>query len=297
MMKSLKDLKAALLTPSSPVEEKEFEKTLEVVKDLFSQVYLPKYLNRRRSYMAGTGEERKADFLEAAGTDADVLLCLRGGYASSQMVALLPGDFFTEKVLIGYSDVTNLHLYLNNRGIPTIHGPMGYSNMREKWGEYSQRSLEQALFTKGRYKFSNAPKREMEVLVPGEGEGMLIGGNLSLVGESLGTFLEPDFRGKLLFLEEVDEPVPAIDRKMTQLKLAGVFQKVEGVVLGDFTNAKNRYDEDYTVDVFFQEFFRDYEKPVLSHITSGHGPVMGSLVFGKRGRVKQGELYLEGLGR
>lgn len=299
-MKELKELRVGLITPSTPVAGDEFLETILTLQGIFRYLYLPNYINQNLGgYMAGTGEQRAADIHESLeNEDVDALLCIRGGYSSSQVLPFLDKALIKKykKPVIGYSDVTNLHLFFHRLGVPTVHGPMGYSNLLKKRDEYTIRSLEKALFAKGSYLFENGPGKSLRHYREGTAEGILFGGNLSLLSDAKGTPYEAEGEGKILFLEEVDAPLPAVDRMLTGLKHAGLFDSVEGVILGDFTNCGNQYTDDYTLDDLFSDFFKDYPKPVIGNFTSGHGETMGSMAFGKKCVIGDEGITLEGLG-
>ena len=100
--------------------------------------------------------------------------------------------------------------------------------------------------------------------------GKLTGGNLSIIVTTLGTDYEIDTKGKIFFIEEIEEEISRIDRMMTHLKYAGKFEDCNAVLLGNFSECKNTYGENYELMDFLKDFFKDYEKPVIYGLESGH---------------------------
>ena len=110
---------------------------------------------------------------------------------------------------------------------------------------------------------------------------MLSGGNLSLLCRAIGTPYQLKTEGTILFLEDIEEPVPVLDMYLTQMRQAGMFDGVRGILLGDFTDCTNdRYDGSYKVGDLLRDWFKNFEIPVMSHIRSGHDKPMGTLPLG-----------------
>ncbi len=168
----------------------------------------------------------------------------------------------------------------------TYHGPT--ANRVFGWGEgdgFSWPSLCRALGEWEELAVENPPGEPIVALRPGQAEGRLTGGNLSLVAASLGTPWQIDARDKILFLEDVGEGVYALERMLCQLRYAGVFDQAAGVVLGDFTRCRNSYREDYGPGELVRDFFGDYPKPILSNVRSAHVSPMVTLPMGAWCRV------------
>ncbi|MGC9343004.1 MAG: S66 peptidase family protein, partial [Bacteroidales bacterium] len=164
------------------------------------------------------------------------IFCARGGYGSIRTLQNVDFSSFEKdpKWLVGYSDITVFHSYINKfLGVETIHGLMPF-NFSKETDEESVESLRKALFGEGLiYDF---PGHELNI--EGEAEGVLVGGNLSLLCSLNGTILFPDMKNKILFIEEVDEYLYNIDRMMMNLSLSGTFNRVKALVVGDFSQVK-----------------------------------------------------------
>ena len=196
---------------------------------IFEQVYL------QQGYFAGSDHDR----LEALQTALDstsfkAIFAARGGYGTTRIIDQLNFEQFqiSPKWLIGFSDVTALHLQFARYDIPSIHGPMPVQFGDPKH-EFSILNLKELLF-KNCYEYELNSNENHSI--PGKAEGLLTGGNLSLVCDSLGTSNEIQTEGKILFLEEIGEPIYRVDRMFHQLGRAGKFENIVGLILGQFTD-------------------------------------------------------------
>ena len=210
--------------------------------------------------------------------------CTRGGSTAWQLLPLLDYDLIraNPKPLIGFSDVTTLHLAVGQRcGLVTYHGPT--ANRVFGWREgdgFSWPSLCRALGEWEELAVENPPGEPIVALRPGQAEGRLTGGNLSLVAASLGTPWQVDARGKILFLEDVREGVYALERMLCQLRYAGILDRTAAVVFGPFTSCRNAYREDYGPLELLRDFFAEYPKPVIANVRSAHCMPMVTLPLG-----------------
>jgi muramoyltetrapeptide carboxypeptidase len=228
-------------------------------------------VGKQDNYFSGSDEERLAD-LQAMMDDVSVkaILCGRGGYGTGRIIDQVDFRVFRKhpKWIIGFSDITVLHSHILARyKIASIHGPManafnegGYKN------EYVQ-SLQAVL--KGRkMKYTSAPHRYNRM---GRADGILTGGNLSLVAHLTGTQSEVDMRGKILFLEDVGEYLYNIDRMLHQLRRAGKFDGLAGLVLGGFTDSKDTTTPfGKNIDQILFETVRDFDFPVCFGFPVSH---------------------------
>lgn len=289
-----------LMSPSSPLTaEQPVEEIARRVEALGFRARIGASCRCRtdRGYAAAPPEVRAGD-LNGAFEDPSVraIWCTRGGSTAWQLLPLLDYDLIRSapKPLIGFSDVTTLHLALGQRcGMVTYHGPT--ANRTLGWGEadgFSWPSLRRTLGDWSELTVEDPPGERIEVLRPGAAEGELVGGNLALVSASLGTPWQIDARDRVLFLEDVGEGVYALERMLAQLRYAGVFDQAAGVVLGAFTKCRNSYREDYGPDQLLRDFFADYPKPVLSNVRSAHVSPMVTLPLGAWCRLDRGRMTL-----
>lgn len=278
----------ALVSPSSPLAaDQPVERVAHAVEDLGFRVRIGDSCRGADAggYGAGPAEVRAGD-LNAAFADPTVraIWCTRGGSTAARLLPLLDYRCIAAnpKPFIGFSDITTLHLAFQRRCcMVTFHGPnanraLGWENEED----FSWRSLWAALSMDCCLPFQNPTGEAVEVIRPGRARGVLTGGNLALVAASMGTPWQVDPRGRVLFLEDVGEPVYALERSLNQLKLAGVFDQAAGVLLGAFTDWSNSYRPGYGPRELMGDFFACYPKPVLCNVRSAHVPVMATLPMG-----------------
>lgn len=190
-------------------------------------------------------DETRAQFFFRALSDetSSAVMALRGGYGAIRLLPHLDNIPWTSRrfpVWTGFSDATNLHAYLWRRlNAVTFHGPhpRGLGASQESFDWYWE--MVTGKCTKG----SPLPLGKAEVVRPGHAEGRLLGGNLETLAHLAGTRWFPDFEGAILLLEDIDEPLYAIDRALWQLAHMGVFSKIAGLVLGPFSGRPSREDD------------------------------------------------------
>jgi muramoyltetrapeptide carboxypeptidase len=220
----------------------------------------------REGYLAGTDASRAAQFnAMVADNKVQAVMCARGGYGSLRMLDALDYAAIgsTAKALIGFSDITALHrAILLRSSLVTLHGPMVTTLSR--CDEESRISWYRALTE------SAVPSLDLSrtrVLKDGNAEGVLAGGNLATLCHLTGTSLGRGFEGQILLLEEIGETPYRIDRMLTQMKMAGLFAGLAGLVLGSFEDC-GAVDE---IDALVQERFADVSIPIVSGVCVGHG--------------------------
>lgn len=204
-----------------------------------------RHVAARYGYLAGTDQQRAADLNEMFVDDAvRAIFAIRGGWGCARLLPLLDWKLIraNPKLLIGFSDITALHLAFAARaGFPTIHAP----NAASSWQEISWNSLWRLAFNGETPVFRNPDVSHLDPLAQerwrtvtirsGKARGRLIGGNLSVLTALVGTPWLPDFDGAILFLEDVGEAPYRVDRMMSQLALSGILRRVAGVVFGHCT--------------------------------------------------------------
>lgn len=231
--------------------------------------------------------------------------CARGGYGSTRLLPLLDQWKSAEalrrnpKLLIGYSDVTGLQLYFYKKiGLPTLHAPMPGTPSFGKLTPRVDRLLKE--FLEGKVKLgrnSYTAQWSNKTLIPAKRdvEGVILGGNLTLLVNLIGTPWQPDLSGAFLFLEDCAEQPYRVDRMLTQLQNAGMLKNLRGVLLGDFEADvvyKEKIEKTYWKPIF-EERFGPLNIPVLTHLPVGHGKRNDPLPLGVRAAItKKGKLLL-----
>lgn len=254
---------------------------VENLQALGLKVRIGNHVLARYGYFAGRDAQRAEDINRAFGDNEIAgIVALRGGWGAARTLPHL--DFATiaanPKVLLGYSDITTLlNALLARSNLVGFHGPNGSS----QWSDFSTRGVRSVLF-EGQTPLMRNPKlrddtlavreNRIQTIVPGRARGRLVGGNLTLFSGLAGTPYLPDVSGALVFLEEVGEYIYRCDRMLTQLALAGVFEKAAGVILGGFTGcgiSPDRFGTFSLNDVFGQHLGA-LGKPVFSGAMIGH---------------------------
>lgn len=256
------------------------------------------------SYLAGADADRAAD-LTAAFADPQIaaVLALRGGVGGWRMVPHIDYDVVraNPKFFCGYSDITALHLALARAAdLVTFYGPVAASFVGRGASAYTERHwLRAATTTSALGEVEKDPDDPFTWAIRGGlAEGPLRGGCLSLLVQSLGTPWEVDWRGALVFFEDVNEEPYRLDGYLTQLRLAGKFDGVAGVIVGEHVNCGPRpYQPSYPYGTFTsEEVFRQQLEPlgvpVLVGLPCGHGKHLATLPLGVHARLDAGSLTL-----
>lgn len=249
----------------------------------------------RFGYLAGEDAAR-AEAITRAFRDDGVaaVFALRGGWGTGRLLPLLDYRAIARhpKILLGYSDITALLLALRARcGFTGVHGP----NLLSDWNPHVVDLLRRLLFAGERVEYLPVkPPTEslasmegrIQTLVPGRASGELVGGNLTVLASLVGTPYLPDLRGCLLFLEDVHEPVYRIDRALTQLRLAGLLDRVSGIVFGAFSKIppENGFG-DFALYEVLEQHSRAAGKPAFLGAAFGHIPANSPLPVGVRAEM------------
>jgi muramoyltetrapeptide carboxypeptidase len=260
-----------IVAPASHIargDEEYLEQGLGLLREMgFTTRCSPSLLKRKHLYLAGKDQER-AEELMAMFLDPEVkaILCSRGGYGAQRLIPYLDPDLIRShpKPLVGCSDITVLLIYLLERCcVIPFHGPNVATSQFVQGGEEMMLALKRALT-------SSEPIGEITCtcLREGEARGEIIGGCLSSLVTTLGTPYEPDLQGKVLFVEDVNEPPYKIDRMLTHLKSSGKLDGVKGVVFGQMPgcDTENGLLREVIVDALGA-----IEGPILFGFPTGHG--------------------------
>lgn len=275
-----------IVAPARKIDQSEIENFLKLLKEWGLKWRLGKNLLGKHFIFSGTDEERAADMQAMIGNEEiRAIFCARGGYGSVRTLQHVDFSSFERdpKWLIGYSDITVFHSYINKfTGVESLHGLMPFS-LRKNADKESVRSLRSALF--GENINYHLPPHELNI--EGEAEGVLIGGNLSILNSLNGTILFPDLKNKILFIEEVDEYLYNIDRMMMNLSLSGVLNRIKALLVGNFTGIKDNEDpfgkNEYEI---IHEISDHYNIPVCFNMPSGHDYRNKTLIFGRKLQLK-----------
>ena len=273
--------KIALVATSRKISQEEIQFAIDTIKGWGLEVVLGSTIEKEAFQFAGTDEERLADFQNQLDDDSvKAIICARGGYGTVRFVDEIDFRKFTKKPkwICGYSDITVLHSHLLNvYQIASVHSTMPLSFKENT--EDSLESLRDLLFGENvSYKFNYHPLNKF-----GKEEGILCGGNLSLLQNLSGTDSDIDTDDKILFIEDVDEYLYHFDRMMQWLKRSGKLENLAGLVVGHLTKMKN-LDEakpfGKTVEEIIMDAVSEYEYPVCFGFPAGHENDNRALIVG-----------------
>jgi muramoyltetrapeptide carboxypeptidase len=282
------------------VDPQRLETGIAELRELGFEVQVGEAVLARSGLTAGDAGSR-CNQLQAAFADDAVaaIVCARGGAGAGHLLPLLDTALLRAhpKLLLGFSDISALHLLLNGLGLPSLHGPMAAVDLAP--GRYHRASLWHALTGEGEA-YRSEPD-DLLALREGEAEGRLRGGCLSLLAAAAGTpwALAPGGDDTLLFLEDKDEPPYRVDRMLRQLRASGAFDGAKGVLLGDMQGCAAGRDADYDLEGVVLDALAGLDIPVALGLSSGHaaGPQV-TLPLGVRARLhcSGGEARFEVLG-
>ena len=246
------------------------------------EVVIAPHVFEKHNHFAGDDTQRLNDFQWALNSpEIKAIWCARGGYGSVRIIDALNFEAFKKnpKWIVGYSDITVFHNYLQSENYTSIHGCMPVNmDFPENTRKQSFGSLQQALFgTLKSYTITGSTyNRE------GKAKGVLVGGNLSLLASVSGSKTQVDTANKILFIEEIGEYKYHIDRLLRTLKRNGSFEHCKGIIIGGMSHLKrNNPSFGQDIETIILEAIGSHTYPVLFDFPAGHDPVNKALYFGK----------------
>jgi muramoyltetrapeptide carboxypeptidase len=298
-----------LITPSTYVSDPDRIATAARTIEYFGlKMKMGQNVRKQTGYVGGTIAQRVSDLHDMfRDPDVKAVFTIRGGYGSGQLLDNIDYDLIRRnpKIFLGYSDITAMHLAIHQKtGLVTFHGPVTLS----KFTGYTQEHFRKAMFEAGPIgAVTNPPPSDplrpahtLRTVKPGKARGPLVGGNLSLIASLMGTPYEIDTRGKILFIEDVDEQPYSIDRMLTQLRLAGKLRNAAGIIFGECADCKQRdykpsFDSTFTLGEVVDNILGELKIPVLSGLTIGHTDDQLTLPIGVMATLDadKGELVIE----
>ena len=264
----------AITSPAGAVwDEKQLIIFENILQTIGFKVILGKTLYQKFGYFSGTDEFRANEltsFFE--NTDIKGIFCMKGGWGCARILDKLNFDIIKNnpKLLIGFSDITTLlNGIYKKTGLVTFHGPVGNSG----WNDFTTTAFKKIIMENNTAEISltAGEKDSWQCITKGIAQGELIGGNLTVLSGIIGSSYIPDFKGKILFLEEAKEEPYSIDRMLTQLKLCGALDKINGFIFGKC----NKCDAEDPQKAFtFMEVLEQHIKPLgipaISGASFGH---------------------------
>jgi len=277
-----------LIAPASPFDPDVFKAGQRVLEGLGLVPVVSRDEFARQGFLAGS-DQRRAEKLTSALQEQDTraVWCIRGGYGTNRLLPLLdlPRLRRHPKLLVGFSDVTALLLQLaRSGGFVTIHGPV--VTQLPRLPATDLRWLTALLF--GAEVPRRVPLGRTRTLVPGEAEGRLVAGNLSILASLAGTRFAPDLRGAVLCLEDVGEKAYRLDRLFWQVVSAGLLKGARGIVLGELAGCTPQGTGPHSARRVLERAVSALGLPALSGAPFGHGRRNLALAIGVRARLDAG---------
>ncbi len=280
----------AIVVPASPADEARLNRGARELERLGYKALYSTNALARDGYFAAPLDLRRAEFLSALAIgDYRAVFCARGGYGSGYLLEDLDPQLLRfPKIVLGYSDITALEIYLWQQfGWVTFYGPMvatGFDAGPDVPGGYDSATLKRALTEAQR---GWCYSLEGEPLARGEAAGVLLGGCLTLVETTLGTPWELDTDGAILLLEDRGMKPYQVDRALLHLKQAGKLTGVRGVILGEFPECEPPVEGDPTVREVCGRILGELGVPVIWGAAIGHTPrAMLTVPLGVRARLR-----------
>ncbi len=264
----------AITSPAGAVwDESQVEKFTGVLKGFGFNVVLGNTLKVKLGYFSGTDSDRAKE-LNGFFADKNIkgIFCMKGGWGCARILEKLDYKMIAAnpKVLIGFSDITTLlNAIYTKTGLITFHGPVGNSG----WNEWTTTVFKSVVMNGEQTAFPTGPNVEDMTITfnKGKASGTLAGGNLTVISSLIGSGYLPDWKGKILFLEETTEEPYRIDRMLTQLKLAGVFKQLHGVAIGKFVKCEAEEPQKaFNYMQVLEQHFKLLTVPVFYGLMTGH---------------------------
>ncbi len=285
-----------LITPATYVPNPDALATAErTLRHFGLRMKMARNAGRRMGDYQRSIEERLDDLHEMfRDREVSAIFCIRGGYGSMHLLDRIDYDLIRRnpKIFLGYSDITAMHLAIKKRSrMVTFHGPMMLASFTGYTEQHFRRALFEAkplgVLTNPADDNQLRPRHPLRTIRRGRATGELTGGNLTLICNTLGTPFEIETRGRILFLEDVDEEPHRIDRMLTQLRLAGKLDEAAGVIFGECENCgpsdyKPSSVTIYSIPEILDNILGSLRVPVLSGLTVGHTSDQLTLPLGVR---------------
>lgn len=298
----------ALIAPASPIYRNNetprqiIDRVQRKLHEAGLRTVVGAHAHDARGYLAGRDEDRAQDVMAAfQNPDVAGIICLGGGYGTPRLLDLLDYNIIAQnaKVFVGYSDITALHTALRQHaGLVTFHGLMGWDLAPRSTGAAAARTQTFTWDNFLRAVMHGEPLGELppqapwqatpvHTVVPGIATGPLVGGNLSLLSDTLGTPYEIDTAGKILLIEEVGEAPYRIDRMLMQLRLAGKLEAAAGIIFAEWTDCEPEAGRaSLTLEQVIADIVAPLGKPTVAGLAAGHGPGRLTLPFGVEVRLE-----------
>lgn len=286
------DLIGIISPASAPDDLSRIDKGINYLEKLGYKTILGKNSSKSYGYLAGSDDERVSDLHEMfANKDVKAIFCTRGGYGSPRLLNRIDYKLIRRnpKIFVGYSDITTLQLaFYKKCGLVTFAGPMLAVDFYNNVSSFTEEFFWSLITSdKKMGKIKQPENRNIKKFIKNSSEGIVLGGNLALMTSIMGTEYFPSFKEKILMLEEVGETPYRVDRLLNQLKLAGIFEQVNGILLGAFTDCEEAdlSKKTLSLDQVLDDYLSNLKVNVTLNFQHGHIKDNITVPFGTRIKV------------
>ena len=274
----------SILAPSGVLNnfDKKIEKAINIFKSWGLNVVLGNHIYDKNGHFSGTDKNREKDFQKALDNkNIKAIWCARGGYGAVRIIDKLNFDNYLKnpKWIIGFSDITVIHNKLNFLNSESIHAMMitGFEDIGQNNDSLSK--LKNVLFGDS-LSYSITSNKNNKT---GKSEGIIVGGNLTLIQSTIGSKTELKMKDKILFIEEIGEYAYHIDRMLYSLKRAGYFENCKGLIVGQISDVKkNTTDFGRSINELILDVLDEYNFPILFDFPAGHEKTNFPIILGRK---------------
>ncbi|MGD7009584.1 S66 peptidase family protein [Metabacillus sp. 84] len=276
-----------IVTLGTPLSAETINQGIAILKNLGFKVVLGDYVYASEGYLAGTDEQRAADLMKMFSNSAvKMILPSRGGVGVAGILPYLDYSVIRQnpKILSGYSDITVLqNVLLQYADLITFQSLLLLDFAPETPAYNFQQFFAAVATLQSPRQIVNPPGIPQISRIPGNVSGETAGGNLTSFTDTIGTIYEVDTTGKILILEEIEEPVNKVYRYVNHLKLAGKFEDCAGIVLGECTKCEEAYGK--TFEDLIRDFLIPLGKPLMTNVTTAHGYYKAAIPIGAKANL------------
>lgn len=278
----------AIIATARKITPEEVKPAIDIFNKWGLNVITGENLFNEKNQFAGGDELRLVDFQNALDNpEVKAIICARGGYGTIRIIDKIDFSTFIKspKWIIGYSDITVLHSHIHKiSGIETLHATMPINFPKDNTQDAAVESLSKALFGK---QLQHILENNLSGLNrTGEAESIVVGGNLSILYSLSGTKSQIDTKGKILFIEDLDEYLYHVDRMMMNMKRSGMLENISGLIVGGMSDMRdNLVPFGKTAEEIIKEAVAEYKFPVCFNFPAGH--IKNNLAFflGRKARL------------
>ncbi|MBS2968228.1 LD-carboxypeptidase [Metabacillus sp. KIGAM252] len=276
-----------IVTLGSPLDEAKINQGIATLRGMGFKVVLGDYVYTVNGFLGGTDEQRAADLMKMfSNPEVKMILPTRGGVGVAGILPYLDYSIIRQnpKILSGYSDITVLqNVLFQYADLITFQSLLLLDFVPETPAYNFQQFFAATATLQSPRQITNPPGIPQVSRIPGNVTGQTVGGNLTSFTDVLGTIYDIDTNGKILIIEETEEPINKIYRYVNHLKLAGKLEDCAGIVLGECTKCETAYGKSY--EDLINEFFIPLGKPLMTNVTTAHGYYKAAIPIGARANL------------